>query len=184
MLKTPFVDPGKNKHALPAPLRTVLRGHIPAHQCALLSLRGSCQERLTSPGTISSLEELWQTQPYWCRLCSQQGQSFINYSGDSAIMQISGQLCLIAAFYRSPTGDGDGQSPRCWVPGGSHLVCKRGNKAPRRWAHRGLCPEPHPTHRRAGRGTVLRTWGRLISNKHNPSTPVAGRARPSLNAYS
>ena len=71
-------------------------------------------------------------------------------------------------------GDGDAQSPSGWVPGGSHLAHKGGNKSSRLWAHRGLCPELGPTPHTGEMLAALRNGsedlGMPYSRKTYPST--------------
>lgn len=69
-------------------------------------------------------------------------------------------------------GDGDAQSPSCWVPGGSHPAHKAGNNAPpaRLWAHGGLCPEPGPTPHTGEMTVALRNSSEDLGMPHSRKT--------------
>lgn len=106
VLDTPLVDPGRKRPVLPAPPSMRLHGHSPSNPVPSPPSGGLLPGKAEESRNISSLEELRQTHPQWCRHCSQQGQSFINYSGTVQLCKSVGSLCLTAAFPRTPVEDG------------------------------------------------------------------------------
>lgn len=142
----------------------------PSIQCPLFSLGGSCQERPRSPGIISSLEELWQTHPSWCRHCSEQGQSFINYSGDSAIMQISGQPLPDCCLPQEFSGGWRCPEPKQLGARREHPAHKRGNKPLQALGPQKPGPTPHTGELVAALRNGSEDLGMPYSRKTHPSS--------------
>lgn len=144
----PFMDPGGNKHAPPALPSMMLPGHTSSPPVSsplsggLMPGKAEVPRNHRLPGRAPTANPPINGADF----APSKDRSLLIIQGTVQLCKSVGSLCLTAAFYRSGWGkDGDTQSPSCWVPEGNHPGHKRRNKPPRRWPHRGLCPEPGPT---------------------------------------
>lgn len=192
----------KGANVLPAPpimMLSASHGHGNTHTHTLhthnpvpspLSGGTPCQEKPRSPGTGS-----WKSsgKPIHGKpihngavFAPSKDRALLIIQGTVQLCKSVGSLCPAAAFCRSPEGDGDAQSPSCWVQEGSHPACKRGNKSPTCWAHRKLRPEPAPAHigeRVAAPGNDSEDLGMPFSEPTYPHT-TCGASKAIIQSYS
>lgn len=175
------MDPGGNKHVPPALPSMMLPGHTSSPPQVPSPLSGG---HMPGKAKVRRNHGLPRRAPK--ANPSINGADFAP-SKDRALLIIQGtvqlcksvdSLCLIAAFYRSGGGGGWGRPEPKLLGARRETPSPQNEKyTPRRWPHRGLCPEPSPTlslDRRAGRCSEEQLRG--LEKKHTHTCCWANNA--------